>query len=112
MPACARLPDFRNGSWLCENAKALNRNRRSNSSKTVSGIQFESAFNLEIELKNLGPGTTECRESQKQKHKPYNLAEYVQQKLATKSVDVIDWAIAMRAPIVFFAYLKATCRTR
>src|ERR1700751_341890 len=37
------------GSWLCENAKALNRNRRSYSSKTVSGIQFENTFDLEIE---------------------------------------------------------------
>jgi hypothetical protein len=41
------------GSWLCENAKALNRNRRSYSSKTVSGIQFENTFDLEIELKNV-----------------------------------------------------------
>jgi hypothetical protein len=34
---------------MCENAKALNRNRRSYSSKTVSGIQFENTFDLEIE---------------------------------------------------------------
>ena len=42
-----------NGSWLCENAKALNRNRRSYSSKTVPGVQFENTFDLEIELKNV-----------------------------------------------------------
>jgi len=41
------------GSWLCENAKTLNRDRRSYSSKTALGLQFESAFNLEIELKNV-----------------------------------------------------------
>src|SRR5882672_11860968 len=39
--------------WLCENAKTLNRDRRSYSSKTALGLQFESAFNLEIELKNV-----------------------------------------------------------
>ena len=41
------------GSWLCENAKALNRCRRNYSSKTVSGIQFASALKLKIELKNV-----------------------------------------------------------
>jgi hypothetical protein len=45
--------DVGNGSWLCENAKALDRYRRSYSSKTVSGIQFENTFDLEIELKNV-----------------------------------------------------------
>src|SRR5258705_11114239 len=45
--------DVRCGSWLCENAKTLNRDRRSYSSKTALGLQFESAFNLEIELKNV-----------------------------------------------------------
>ena len=49
----ANEPNFRFGSWPCKNAKALNRYRRSYSSKTVSGIQFESAFDLEIELKNV-----------------------------------------------------------
>src|SRR5882724_8503895 len=43
----------RSGSWLCENAKTLNRDRRNYSSKTALGLQFESAFNLEIELKNV-----------------------------------------------------------
>jgi hypothetical protein len=43
----------RNGSWLCKNAKALYRYRRSHSSKTVSGIHFENTFDLEIELKNV-----------------------------------------------------------
>src|SRR6266404_3246222 len=41
------------GSWLCENAKTLNRNRRSYSSKTVLVAQRASGFNLEIELKNI-----------------------------------------------------------
>src|SRR5258705_2549213 len=45
--------DVRCGSWLCENAKTLNRDRRSYSSKTALGLQFESAFNLVIELKNV-----------------------------------------------------------
>src|ERR1700694_1721751 len=45
--------NVRLGSWLCENAKALNRYKRSYSSKTVSGIQFENTFDLEIELKNV-----------------------------------------------------------
>ena len=43
----------RNGSWLCENAKTLNRDRRSYSSKTVLVAQRASGFNLEIELKNI-----------------------------------------------------------
>jgi len=41
------------GSWLCENAKTLNRDRRSYSSKTVLVAQQASGFNLEIELKNI-----------------------------------------------------------
>jgi len=41
------------GSWLCENAKTLNRDRRSYSSKTVLVAQHASGFNLEIELKNI-----------------------------------------------------------
>src|SRR5437899_107810 len=39
--------------WPCENAKTLNRNRRSYSSKTVLVAQRASGFNLEIELKNI-----------------------------------------------------------
>jgi hypothetical protein len=54
---CAKLieavRDDRSGSWLRKNAKALYRYRRSYSSKTVSGIQFENTFDLEIELKNV-----------------------------------------------------------
>ncbi|MEH2539447.1 MULTISPECIES: hypothetical protein [unclassified Bradyrhizobium] len=46
------MSNIRFGPWLCENAKTLNRDRRSYSSKTALGLQFESAFNLEIELKN------------------------------------------------------------
>jgi hypothetical protein len=45
--------DDRSGSWLCENAKTLNRDRRSYSSKTLLVAQRESGFNLEIELKNI-----------------------------------------------------------
>src|ERR1700752_5050611 len=41
------------GSWLCENAKTLNRDRRSYSSKTVLVAQRASGFNLEIGLKNI-----------------------------------------------------------
>jgi hypothetical protein len=41
------------GSWLCENAETLNRDRRSYSSKTVLVAQRASGFNLEIELKNI-----------------------------------------------------------
>ena len=37
----------------CENAKTLNRDRRSYSSKTVFVAQRASGFNLEIELKNI-----------------------------------------------------------
>jgi hypothetical protein len=41
------------GSWLCENAKTLNRDRRTYSSKTVLVAQRASGFNLETELKNI-----------------------------------------------------------
>src|SRR4029434_3492128 len=47
------VPNVRLGSWLCENAKTLNRDRRSYSSKTVLVAQQASGFNLEIELKNI-----------------------------------------------------------
>jgi hypothetical protein len=41
------------GSWLCENAKTLNRDRRSYSSKTTLVAHLASEFNLEVELKNI-----------------------------------------------------------
>ena len=41
------------GSWLCKNAKTLNRDRRSYSSKTALVAQLASDFNLEVELKNI-----------------------------------------------------------
>jgi len=41
--------------WPCKNAKTLNRDRRSYSSKTVLVTQRASGFNLEIELKNIIP---------------------------------------------------------
>src|SRR5690348_9729264 len=41
------------GPWLCENAKTLDHDRRSYSSKTVLVPQSASGFNLEIELKNI-----------------------------------------------------------
>ena len=49
----ADFPKVAFGSWLCENAKTLNRDRRSYSSKTVLVAQRASGFNLEIELKNI-----------------------------------------------------------
>src|SRR5262245_51108008 len=41
------------GSRLCENAKVLERDRRSYSSKTVLALKLASAFNSEDELKNV-----------------------------------------------------------
>jgi hypothetical protein len=41
------------GLGCVKTRKALNRYRRSYSSKTVSGIQFENTFDLEIELKSV-----------------------------------------------------------
>src|SRR6266540_2547391 len=41
------------GPWLCENAKTLNPDRRTCSSKTVLVAQRASGFNFEIELKNI-----------------------------------------------------------
>ena len=38
---------------LCENAKAINRDRTSHSFKTVLGAYIASAFNLKDELKNI-----------------------------------------------------------
>jgi len=52
-PESKILPYVRHGSWLCENAKTLNRDRRSYSSKTVLVAQRASGFDLEIELKNI-----------------------------------------------------------
>jgi hypothetical protein len=43
----------RYGSRLCENAKAINRDRTSYSFKTVSCAEIASAFNFEIEIKNI-----------------------------------------------------------
>jgi len=48
---CGREDCF--GSWLCENAKALNRDRRSCSSKTVLVAQSASGFNFESDLKKI-----------------------------------------------------------
>src|SRR6266700_5177122 len=45
--------DVRCGSRLCENAKAINRDRTSYSFKTVSCAYIGSAFNFEIEIKNI-----------------------------------------------------------
>jgi hypothetical protein len=41
------------GSWLGENAKALNRDRRSYSSKTALVVQRASALKLATESKNI-----------------------------------------------------------
>jgi hypothetical protein len=45
--------DFRYGSWLCENAKPLNRGRTSHSSMTTFAAQRGSEFNLEAYPKNI-----------------------------------------------------------
>src|SRR5882724_7823682 len=45
--------DVRVGSRLCENTKAINRDRTSYSFKTVSCAHIASAFNFEIEIKNI-----------------------------------------------------------
>ena len=42
-----------NDPRLCENAKAINRDRTSYSFKTVSYAYIASAFNFEIEIKNI-----------------------------------------------------------
>jgi len=47
------LADVAVGSWLCKNAKTLNRDRRSYSSKTALVAQLASELNLEVELKNI-----------------------------------------------------------
>ena len=47
------MPGVRFGSWLCKNAKRLNRDRRNYSSKTALVAQLASEFNLEVELKNI-----------------------------------------------------------
>jgi hypothetical protein len=41
------------GSWPCENAKTLNRDRRSYSSKTTLVAQGASGLNLEVGLENI-----------------------------------------------------------
>jgi hypothetical protein len=41
------------GSWLCENAKTPDGDRRSYSSKTVLALKRASVLNLESELKNV-----------------------------------------------------------
>jgi hypothetical protein len=46
-------PHVRDGSWLCKNAKTLNRDRRNYSSKAPLVAQLASEFNLEVELKNI-----------------------------------------------------------
>ena len=44
---------FRYRPRLCKNAKAINRDRTSYSFKTVSCAHIGSAFNFEIEIKNI-----------------------------------------------------------
>jgi hypothetical protein len=53
MALALKAKHFRNGSWSCENAKTLKRDRRSYSSKTALVAQRASGFNFEIELKNI-----------------------------------------------------------
>jgi hypothetical protein len=45
--------NVRYGSRLCENAKAINRNRTIYSFKSVLGALIAGDFNFEIELKNI-----------------------------------------------------------
>jgi hypothetical protein len=51
--ASAHTQDVRVGSWLCENAKTLDGDRRSYSSKTVLAIELASTLNIKNELKNV-----------------------------------------------------------
>jgi hypothetical protein len=44
---------FRNGFWLCENARTPDSDRRSYSFKTVSTVKLASTFNLKRELENV-----------------------------------------------------------
>jgi hypothetical protein len=51
--AALKPTEVRDGSWLCKNAKTLNRDRRNYSSKTSLVAQLASEFNLQVELKNI-----------------------------------------------------------
>ena len=53
MALALKADHFRNGSWLCEKAKTLERDRRSYPSKTVLWLKLASAFNIDDELKNV-----------------------------------------------------------
>ena len=44
---------FRDGSWLCENARTPDSDRRSYSFKAVSTVKLASTFNLKRELENV-----------------------------------------------------------
>jgi hypothetical protein len=46
------MQNVRCGSWLSENAKTLEHNRRSYSSMTVLALKLASALNLDDKLKN------------------------------------------------------------
>ena len=45
--------NVRKGSWLCENAKTLDRDRTSYSFNAAMAAQTASPFNFEVELKNI-----------------------------------------------------------
>ena len=49
----SRTANVRFGSWLCKNARSLNRDRRSHLSETALVAQLASEFNLAIELKKI-----------------------------------------------------------
>jgi hypothetical protein len=49
----SKRPNVRSGSWLCENAKTPDGDRRSYSSKTVLALKRASVLNSESELKNV-----------------------------------------------------------
>lgn len=46
------LDHFRLGSWLCKNAKTIESDRTTYSSKTTSALKRANAFKFEGELKN------------------------------------------------------------
>ena len=54
--------DVREGSWLCKNAKTINRDRRNYSSKTALVAQLAGKFNLDA-LFQLASGDTSQRPS-------------------------------------------------
>ena len=57
----AKAVHVSNGSWLCENAKRFDGDRRSYSSKTVVTVKLASELNFKNELKNVLLAASVCR---------------------------------------------------